>query len=197
MMENDSQPRVGSGWLALVVALCLLGLTAVFSLNRPTSTATNIVGTLNGQPFTREAFENELRFADLRATLANQAPQPVNKVALLNRMVGDALILQVARNSGSNTPSDAIDQEVASIISQFGLSEAEMRQQLAAHGLTWQDFHGSVGDYMTLISFLEEKLLADVPPDQQQDFLQNWMGTLLSSASIDFDEAFITEISSP
>ena len=194
MMENDAQPRVGSGWLALVVALCLLGLTAVFSLNRSTS-ATTVVGTLNGEPFTREAFENELRFSDLRATLANQVPQPVNKVALLNRMVGDALILQVAHNAGVNTLDSEVDSELTAIVSQFGLSEAEMRQQLADHGLTWDDFRRSVGNYMTIITFLEEGLLASVPPEQQQVFMQNWMGELLSNASIDFDEAFIMEIS--
>lgn len=197
MIENDAQPRVSNGWLVLIVAVCLLGLTAVFSLNRPTSAAATVVGTLNGEPFTREAFENELRFADLRATLANVPPQPVNKIALLNRMVGDALILQAARSAGISTPDSETDSELAAIISQFGLSEADMRQQLTDHGLTWEDFHRSVSNYITILTFMENGVLATVPPEQQQAFMQEWMGNLLSNASIDFDEAFITEISSP
>lgn len=195
MMDYQLQPRVHRGWLVLVVGVCLLGLTAVFSLNRPPTTT--IVGTLNGEPFTREAFETELRFADLRATLANQPLQSVNKVALLNRMVGDALILQVAHSSGVHTPTEVVDSELAAIVGQFGLTEAEMRQQLAAHGLAWQDFHQSVGNYMTLITFIEDKLMADVPPEEQQAFLQTWMGTIMNNATIDFDEAFLAEISTP
>lgn len=195
MMDYQLQPRVHRGWLVLAVGVCLLGLTAVFSLNR--SPATTVVGTLNGEPFTREAFETELRFADLRATLANQPLQSVNKVALLNRMVGDALILQVAHSSGVHTPTEIVDSELAAIVGQFGLTEAEMRQQLAAHGLAWQDFHQSVGNYMTLITFIEDKLMADVPPEEQQAFLQTWMGTIMNNATIDFDEAFLAEISTP
>lgn len=197
MMDYDAQPRVSNGWLVLIVAVCLLGLTAVFSLNRPASAATTIVGTLNGEPFTREAFEAEIRFGDLRSALANQPATPINKPALLNRMIGDVLILQVAHSTGIRTSDAAIDQELVGILERFGKSEAEMREALAAYDLTWQDFRQSVGDYMTLITFIEERLLADVPPDQQQAFLQDWMGNLLSSASIDFDEAFIAEVSTP
>lgn len=198
MIDYDSQPRVRSGWLVLIVAVCLLGITAVLAaFTQRAETATTVVGTLNGEPFTREAFEAEIRFGDLRSALANQPAAPVNKPALLNRMVGDALILQVARSTGTTISDAAIDQELVGILESFGKSETEMREALAAQDLTWQDFRRSVGDYMTLIAFFEDKLLADVPPDQQQTFLQNWMGTLLGSAVIDFDEAFINEISTP
>jgi hypothetical protein len=198
MIDYDSQPRVRSGWLVLIVAVCLLGITAVLAaFTQRAEPATTIVGTLNGEPFTREAFEAEIRFGDLRSALANQPATPVNKPALLNRMVGDALILQVARSTGTTISDAAIDQELVGILESFGKSETEMREALAAHDLTWQDFRRSVGDYMTLITFFEDKLLVDVPPEQQQTFLQNWMGTLLGSAAIDFDEAFINEISAP
>ncbi len=69
-----------------------------------------------------------------------------------------------------------------------------MSDLLAAHGLKWFVFEGSVRDYVTLNRFMEEVLLADVPPRERKEWMASWLGEQYENADLDFEDSFLDTV---
>lgn len=151
------------------------------------------VAAVNDQMITRNQFEAEVALQEVKNELTGRE-QAINKPALLNRMIGDMLLLEAAAASGVNAPEAETQAEIDSILARFNVSREEMTVRLSDHGLAWTQFENSVQDYMTLTRYVDEQLLAEVSLAERKGALDEWMAAQYQAAAMRFDQDFLDSI---
>ncbi len=155
-----------------------------------------VVGTVEGVVITRERFEEEVRLSEVKYELNNQPDREVNRPELLNRMIGDYLLIHGANEAGIQVEDREVQGEIDSILGRFGVTRAEMDRVLSEHTLRWRVFENSVWEYLMLTHFVDDVLLKDVPFGEREARLEAWMATRYNEAELDFDQAFLDEVNS-
>ena len=113
---------------------------------------------------------------------------------ILNRLIGDILLLQGAARAGIIIPAAVTENEIDAILARQGQTRREMAQLLARHDVSWSDFRTSVADYLRLSRFIEGPLLAATAGGQRQEALQTWLAGQYNVATLQFDPAFLDAV---
>ncbi len=202
MVENvqEQNPIPVRRWravLAVVVLFTIAGLAAyrLWGARLPAVFSRGeVVGTVDGKELTRERFEEEVRLSEVKYELTDQPDREVNRPELLNRMIGDYLLIHGAEEAGVRVEDSEVEGEIDSILGRFQISREEMDRVLSDHMLRWQVFENSVWEYLMLNRYIDEVLLEDIPLNEQEAHLEAWMAERYSRAELEFDQAFLDEV---
>ncbi|MFQ5399886.1 MAG: SurA N-terminal domain-containing protein [Anaerolineae bacterium] len=198
MNQNDieTEKTGASRWLLLVLAAILVGAVTFVAYRQVNGRRNSVIASINGQEITLNQFKDEAELSRLKRELANRPESPVNRPELMNRMIGDVLLLQAAENAGVQVKDTAVQAEIDAILNRLSLTREEMARQLEQHDLGWAVFEGSVRDYLVLSKFVDDSLLADVAPGERKQHLDSWMLEQYRSADMTFDQGFLDSINS-
>jgi len=185
-----------SRWLLLVLAAILVGTVTFVAYRQVNGRQNSVIASINGQEITLNQFEDEVELSRLKRELANRPESPVNRPELMNRMIGDVLLLQAAESAGVQVEDTAVQAEIDAILNRLSLTREEMARQLEHHDLGWAVFEGSVRDYLVLSKFVDDSLLANVAPGERKQHLDSWMSEQYRSADMTFDQDFLDSINS-
>lgn len=162
--------------LSVAVAACLLGAqaqaqglrlapaTGASSPANSAATSDFIVAVVNSEPLTNTEVQREvLRVQQQFAAQRRPAPnlQRLN-AELVEQLINQKVLLQYARDTGIKVEDLAIDQSEQSIAAQNQLTVTELRQRLAADGLTLTQFRAQLRDQILLQRLRERDLLPRV-----------------------------------
>ncbi|MCM2340751.1 peptidylprolyl isomerase [Rhodoferax sp.] len=162
--------------LSAAVAACLLGAqaqaqglrlapaTGASSPANSAATSDFIVAVVNSEPLTNTEVQREvLRVQQQFAAQRRPAPnlQRLN-AELVEQLINQKVLLQYARDTGIKVEDLAIDQSEQSIAAQNQLTVAELRQRVAADGLTVAQFRAQLRDQILLQRLRERDLLPRV-----------------------------------
>ncbi len=195
--EFSERPAFPTWLVALILLLTLTAVTGLTALAQPLQPQIQIqtpIGTVNDQVITLEQFETEVRFENFRSATLPSAGAQMDRPLLLNRIVLEAIVLQAADEAGVSVTGAELDAEMGGILSEFGISQAQMTEQLAEHSLSWGDFQASVERFLLIRRYINDVLLVDIPLEQQGLFLQLWATEQVSMADISFDPTFLESI---
>lgn len=203
-MENKEVSQ-SEGWLSakgwlpgIALAIILAVLTATIQIDnaewRVRIHSNQIVGTINGENLTRGDFETEIALEEVKIDLRNQDNKTVNKAELLNRIIGDVLILQAASKAGIEVNQDEVNQETTTILRRLDMTRNEFEDLLSDHAIRWMAFEQSVEDYLTIFHYVNDGLMVNIPFGDRESYLQNWISGQYSQAEIDFEQAFLDEV---
>lgn len=150
------QPRGLGGAPALAPAAAASG-TAVRS-------ADFIVAVVNSEPVTNH--EVQVRVARIQEQLARQGGAQPPREALVREMLERAILekaqLQAAREAGIKVDDLAVAQAEQSVAQQNGVSMAQMRQRLAADGISPERFREELRNQLVLQRLREREVDARV-----------------------------------
>lgn len=203
MVTYDSPAEEGNGrsrfalWLWLAAGLVVMTAWLVAG---PAGQATavspdgDVVAVVNGQALTREAYDVEVRLKAFKYALAGREGQAVDEAALLNRIIGDMLLLQAADGVGTAVDPVEVTVEIGGILGRSGVTRAEAEALLADHQLAWPDLLRSVEAYLRLTHFIDDTLLADAPPAARAGALEAWLAAQYQAAEMEFDPAFLRQV---
>ncbi len=197
IQNEQSVPKsaIWSFFLLVVMSLLLLVITPGFAQASENLSAVKVqaIGSINGQPIMEADFMREVGLREAVNEAAGN-PAPINKIALLDWMVQDIILRQVAMQAGVTVEDAAVQAEIGMLIAQIGVTADDFLVVLDNHGLTWDDFETVIRNYMVVNRFIEEYLLTGVPDEQRQAFFQNWLTTQADASTIDFDEVFLNSL---
>jgi SurA-like N-terminal domain len=174
--------------LALMLAVILpLALTSC-SGNK------NVIGSVNGEPITREMYDANLIIPKLTSEEKGQVPEVITKQEVLDLVVFRMLLLQSAREKGVDYSEDAVNQGIASFLANLGTTQEEFEGKLTENGVSWSAFEENVHQTLVINSFMENYLWKNVIEDERQDFLEAFRTLRYQESTIEIDQDFQNEI---
>ncbi len=199
MIDSQNSQRPSFSWPAaifLTAALLLLTWIAFQDIQQAlaANASTQVVGMVNDQEITLLEFQNEMGLQAVRNVLRNQGDAEINQAVILNRMIGDALFLQAAQQAGVGVEDVEVEDAIDMLLGRYGLSRQEFDALLQEQNLDWTVFKTSIRDYLTILRFVDEVVLKDVAPADQQIALQTWMAEHFEAAELDFDQDFLDKV---
>lgn len=191
--------------LSAAVAACLLGAqaqaqglrlapaTGASSPANSAATSDFIVAVVNSEPLTNTEVQREvLRVQQQFAAQRRPAPnlQRLN-AELVEQLINQKVLLQYARDTGIKVEDLAIDQSEQSIAAQNQLTVAELRQRVAADGLTVAQFRAQLRDQILLQRLRERDLLPRVRVSESEidAYLQAQQNTTQDPSQMDINLA--------
>lgn len=153
---------------AVVAAAGLLALAAhaqtPAAAQAPTRSADFIVAVVNSEPITNN--EVRARLARVQQQLAAERITPPPRAELmrqvLERLINERAQLQVARQNGIRVEEAAIDDAERSVARQNGVDVAELRQRLAADGVSQTAFRDDLRSQLLLARLRDREIDARV-----------------------------------
>ena len=119
-----------------------------------------IVAVVNNDIITRRELDE--RVASTRRTLAAQGiPAPETAVLerqMLERMITDKAQLQEADRAGIRVSEEQLDITISRIAEQNNITTAQLREQLQADGLTWQQYRKELSDQIRMTRLREQEV---------------------------------------
>lgn len=183
--------RPGAPWLALAAALALpasaqlrppanpapavrpatpTGLPSAPAASRDPVAADFIVAVVNTEPVTNN--EVRARLARIEQQLAQQgaAVPPRAELArqVLERLISERAQLQLARENGIKVNDAQVDQAEQNVARQNQVSVPELRQRLAADGLSLATFRDDLRNQLVLQRLRERELESRVSVTEQE-----------------------------
>lgn len=192
-METEakkSDRRLG----VIVLLLAVVAVAAFILFAPPDRSDDEMIGHVNHESVTLQRFEEEILLQRVRNRMANRPDQEDNPGESLNQLIRDLLMLQEAAEMEVAVEQAEVDSEIEAVLNRVNTSRAEMNELLADEGLDWDVFERSIRDYLTLDSFLEDVLLAEVPSADRGIIMRDWISQSYALADIEFDEDFLEEI---
>ncbi len=185
-----------SGWqqaLLLSAAILLLTWLSFLGLegSRTSREARTVIGTINQQDISFLQFQNEVRFQELRQAMRQQENLPVNKAAILNRMVSDILLLQGAEEAGIEVSDEAVHAAIENVYQTYGISTSDFEAILIEKDIRFADFETSIRNYLKVLLFTEVEILGGVAAANRQAALQSWMTERFDASGTEFDPDFL------
>ena len=129
-----------------------------------TRSADFIVAVVNAEPITNQQVSAEVGRIQ-RQLAAERRPQPEpREIArqVLDQLISDRVLLQLARESGIKIDEPSIDQAEQSVASQNQLSVAQLRQQLQRENIDYPRFREQLRDQLLLSRLREREVDARV-----------------------------------
>lgn len=141
----------------LLLSLVLLGATGARAAPQDID---HIVAVVNNTVITQ--FELNKRVEQvLRQLAAQQTPAPPRHTLekqLLERMITERALLQIAEDTNIRFEGTALDRAVARIAQQNNLSPEDFRKQLEAEGTNFADFREQIRSEMTIARLREREV---------------------------------------
>ncbi len=133
-----------------------LQLQSSQSLSLPAPVGTRqvdfVVALVNSEPITNSELQGELQRVQQQFALQRRPLPDKNELArqVLERLIGDQIQLQLARQSGIRIDEAAVDLAEQNVARQNQLSVADMRRQLVAEGVSMPQFRTQLRNQLTL-----------------------------------------------
>ncbi len=119
------------------------------------------------------------RERELLLSLKRQGVSPPSQAALreqvLDRMITDRAMLQLARESGVRVDEPTLDRAITRIAEQNGLSVTALRDQLESEGIAFSKFRQDIRDEITLTRLREREV------DNKLQITESEVDTFLAS----------------
>ena len=141
-----------------------LQLQSSQSLSLPAPVGTRqvdfVVALVNSEPITNSELQAELQRVQQQLALQRRPLPDKNELArqVLERLIGDQIQLQLARQSGIRIDEAAVDLAEQNVARQNQLSVADMRRQLVAEGVSMPQFRTQLRNQLTLTRLREREL---------------------------------------
>jgi peptidyl-prolyl cis-trans isomerase SurA len=119
-----------------------------------------VVALVNSEPITNSELQGELQRVQQQFALQRRPLPDKNELArqVLERLIGDQIQLQLARQSGIRIDEAAVDLAEQNVARQNQLSVADMRRQLVAEGVSMPQFRTQLRNQLTLTRLREREL---------------------------------------
>lgn len=181
--ESGSQWLLWAG-LGLIVILVAVG-AGLFWQNR--ATGRNIVAYVNGQPITEgELAAEKTLFLTMSALTQGRAPeQAPTDFDMLNQMIADRLKYQAASAAGYIPSVVDAEAQIAPILSQVGVTDAQLNTALSQSGLARSDLQEWIKRQLAINSYVNNLVAANVPEEAQEAAVRNWSNNLQSQADVE------------
>lgn len=151
------RPRTSSLIASLLLAASLLGTSVATAAPREID---RIVAVVNNAVITE--YELQTRVEQVLRQLAGQKitppPRTVLKKQLLERMITERALLQVAEDTNIRFDGAPLDRAIARIAQQNGLSPEAFRQALEAEGTNFAAFREQIRSEMTIARLKEREV---------------------------------------
>ena len=140
-----------------------LQLQSSQSLSLPAPVGTRqvdfVVALVNSEPITNSELQGELQRVQQQFALQRRPLPDKNELArqVLERLIGDQIQLQLARQSGIRIDEAAVDLAEQNVARQNQLSVADMRRQLVAEGVSMPQFRTQLRNQLTLTRLRERE----------------------------------------
>jgi peptidyl-prolyl cis-trans isomerase SurA len=141
-----------------------LQLQSSQSLSLPAPVGTRqvdfVVALVNSEPITNSELQGELQRVQQQFALQRRPLPDKNELArqVLERLIGDQIQLQLARQSGIRIDEAAVDLAEQNVARQNQLSVADMRRQLVAEGVSMPQFRTQLRNQLPLTRLREREL---------------------------------------
>ena len=141
-----------------------LQLQSSQSLSLPAPVGTRqvdfVVALVNSEPITNSELQAELQRVQQQLALQRRPLPDKNELArqVLERLIGDQIQLQLAKQSGIRIDEAAVDLAEQNVARQNQLSVADMRRQLVAEGVSMPQFRTQLRNQLTLTRLREREL---------------------------------------
>ena len=122
-----------------------------------------IVALVNSEPITNSDVQQRMeRVLQNNSSDAARMPRPELARLVLDRLISERAQLQLAKESGIKVDEAAIDQAEQIVARQNQISMAEMRQRIAADGITHAEFRADLRRELVLTRLRERELESKV-----------------------------------
>jgi hypothetical protein len=174
-----------------VVALLLLfrGLSSPLPTPAPPTSTPDPV-----QQIVAHVEEEGITFADwavayyLDALMSRLSEQPIPTASeTLDRLVNDALILAAAAEEGIAVSEADVAARTVRLEAAWGLTDEQVADELAAIGLTREIWLDAVAHLLTVERYLDEMVWADLPAEEKEIALDEWLQARRAQASVKID----------
>lgn len=194
-MTVNAQPAPANrSWRIILVLIAAIGIIlGIIWAGSTREKSMPFVAAVNDNTITLNQFEAEVALQEVKYELTGRE-QAVDKPALLNRMIGDMLLLEAAGDSGVKALGAETQAEIDAILTRFNVSRAEMTERLSAHGLAWTQFEKSVQEYKIITRYVDDELLAELSLAEKKEALDAWMAAQYQAAELRFDQDFLDSI---
>jgi len=152
----------------------------------------SVVATVNGEDITREDLLREVSLHRAMVMLTQRreaAPDEVTlrqlQVELLNLAVDQLLVYQEASKAGVTVSDAEVEQELANLQSVAGFTEADLARELDRVGLTRQVLKEWLGSGLVANRYVNNVVLRDVDPQDQQDAYKVWFNELQTASQVE------------
>lgn len=136
--------------LPFVLAAALAGLSAPFAHAQNVESIDRIAAVVDGDVILQSELDRAMR--NVLAQYANRQdqlpPRDVLEKQVLERLILVRLQVAYAEDRGIRVSDDEVDQAVNGVAGQNGMSVDQLRQQLAAEGIGFNDFRSTLRDEM-------------------------------------------------
>jgi len=126
----------------------------------------------------------QARLNEVRQTIASrgveQPPEDVLRQQVLERLIIDAIQLQIAERSGIRISDEELAESMATIAERNGLTQQEFEQALAADGLSLRDAQEQIRQEMTISRVRQYRVgeRIQVTDQELQNFLASDLGKM-------------------
>lgn len=197
----DKQKQ-GEKWtlFAVLLVVVITGLTgAVFLDMQREQAAYNdemIVGSVGETAVTLRMFQNEVGLQAARNQISGRENDVINQAELLNRLIGDILLLEGAEIAGIELKNQDLDNSIENFLTRNDLSREEFVKILEKNRTDWEGFEQSMHDYLVMTKFVNGVLLKGVDFSNQSTVIETWVSDRYQLAGITFDETFLAAVNS-
>jgi len=160
--------------------------TATRSLDR-------IVAIVNDEAITETELETRTRVALLQLRRQNINPPPANilRRQVLERMIVDRAMIQLARETGVRVDDATVNAAVARIAEQSGLNPQQFRERLEQQGVSYPRFRADIRDDIVITRLRDREIDSRIQISEGEidNFLAEQAG--VSAGSVEYEIAQI------
>jgi len=160
--------------------------TATRSLDR-------IVAIVNDEAITETELETRTRVALLQLRRQNINPPPANilRRQVLERMIVDRAMIQLARETGVRVDDATVNAAVARIAEQSGLNPQQFRERLEQQGISYPRFRADIRDDIVITRLRDREIDSRIQISEGEidNFLAEQAG--VSAGSVEYEIAQI------
>ncbi len=193
--EEEAPARRWGLWWLLIPVVIIVAAGVGWSILRGRGGAWKlpaVVATVNGQDITRDDLLREVSLARAMSTLVQKREVASDEAALrqlqvetLNQAVDHLLVFQEASKAGITVNDAEVEQQLVSLQSAAAFTEADLARELGKAGLTRDILKEWLRDRLVANRYVNDQVLQDVPPQEQQDAYKAWFNDLQTASQVD------------
>ncbi len=173
--------------LGVIMAIVLAGCTGG-------NGQTEVVGTINGEPITREMFDSRLVIPQVVSEELGQVPPVVPKIFILDELVNEMLLLESANEAGITVSDEAVQGDLAIFLSSLGTTQEDFEARLLERGISWSTVEENVRRTLIVEEYKNNHILSFVMESERQEFLNSWLIVRTEQSTIEFEPEFLDEV---
>jgi peroxiredoxin len=159
----------------------------------PQIASSNLAARVNGEEISKDSLRQEVALSRVlerwrtgqEVVFATQTDEERYTARVLDGLIRDTLVTQLARKAGFSVSTSEAAAEVARLAKEFKLSDQEMDTTLIAAGLSRSTLVRAVQRSLLIDRFLEATVYKGLKPEERDIAYRNWYNGEVTKASID------------